>query len=106
MTSQTFGLVGGTTFRPGHRYEIHKIAYIALDQGGVGKGDLIRDVNINGKLVPKNTTCNCNQWPHQQSEPLFEWNNTNYAGSPVCLVGCASLVSVRTSGPRLFRSWN
>ncbi len=67
--------------RPGHRYEIHKID-IALDQGGVGKGDLIRDVNINGVLVPKNTTCNCKQWPHQQSEPLFEWNNTNYDGSP------------------------
>ena len=67
--------------RPGHRYEIHKID-IALDQGGMGKGDLIRDVNINGVLVPKNTTCNCNQWPHQQSEPLFEWNNTNYDGSP------------------------
>jgi hypothetical protein len=48
----------------------------------VGKGDLIRDMNINGVLVPKNTTCNCNQWPHQQSESLFEWNNTNYDGSP------------------------
>src|SRR5205807_7367401 len=30
--------------RPGHRYEIYKID-IGLDQGGVGKGDLIRDVN-------------------------------------------------------------
>src|SRR5262249_50699621 len=67
--------------RPGHRYEIHKID-VALDQGGVGKGDLIRDVTINRVLVPKNTTCNCEQWPHQQSEPLFEWNNTNYDGSP------------------------
>jgi hypothetical protein len=62
------------TFAVGDPYEIHKID-TALDTGGRGKGDLLRNVNVNGVLLPRNTTCNCVAWPHQQQEPSFAWNN-------------------------------
>jgi hypothetical protein len=62
------------TFAVRDPYEIHKID-TAMDTGGRGKGDLLRNVNVNGVLLPRNTTCNCVAWPHQQQEPSFSWNN-------------------------------
>ena len=62
------------TFVVGDPYEIHKID-TALDTGGRGKGDLLNNVNVNGVLLPRNTTCDCVAWPHQQQEPSFSWNN-------------------------------
>ena len=75
------------TFAVGDPYEIHKID-TALDTGGRGKGDLLNNVNVNGVLLPRNTTCNCAAWPHQQQEPSFSWNNILVSNNQVLnLVG-------------------
>jgi hypothetical protein len=55
-------------FNTGNSYQIHRVLR-ALDQGGAGKGDLVRC------CPPINQATGTAQWPHQATEPIYGWNN-------------------------------
>ena len=57
-------------FNTNDTFEIYRV-FVALDQLGQGKGDLIAG------SPPLNTTCNCQAWPHSAQEPGFSWNNVH-----------------------------
>lgn len=60
------------TFNSGDVYEIWKIDH-ALDQPGMGQGELLRGLSAQPA-----------RWPREVSEPCYSWNNTQ-AGQPVDL---------------------
>lgn len=62
----------GLKFAVGEKYEIHRVVR-ALDQHGVGKGDLLKSA---GNHVI-NTVTGTISYPHQQQETCYEWNNTH-----------------------------
>lgn len=68
---------GGTgrplTFNAGDTYEIWKVAH-ALDQPGLGRGDLL--TGLPGRPA---------KWPHEVSEPCYSWNNKLESGAAVNL---------------------
>jgi hypothetical protein len=62
------------TFATGDHFTIYH-CYPALDQVGIGSGDLlVGDGPPYGLLY--NATTGTNTWPHQISEPLYVWGNT------------------------------
>ena len=54
------GYGGGVTWNTGDQYQIHRVL-VALDQPGRGASDVINTA------IP--------EWPHQQLEPCYEWND-------------------------------
>jgi hypothetical protein len=74
----------------GQTYAIYQ-SYAQLDQVGRGQGDLVADTSP-GSGVPVNTLTGQPTWPHEVSEPLYQWGNTfngtpNYAVGPVVTSG-------------------
>ena len=59
---------GGTKFRVGDNFEIHRVL-TAQDQQGRGAGDLLTGT------TPINSTTGTAAWPHQQLEPSYSWSN-------------------------------
>lgn len=61
------------TFNSGDTYQLWKVNH-ALDQPGMGKGDLL--TGLPGQPA---------KWPHEVSEPCYSWNNHYTDGRPVNL---------------------
>ena len=57
----------------GENYQIHQVR-AAIDQVGYGQGDLLTGD------TPINTTTGTAAWPHELSDPIYEWGNVwNYS---------------------------
>jgi hypothetical protein len=74
MTMESPEKLSPITFNNGDGFQLY-YCYPALDQVGVGSGDLlVGDGAPYGPLYNSVTTTN--SWPHQVSEPLYAWGNT------------------------------
>ena len=70
----SFGAGTAVLFNNGQSYKIYQ-CYPQLDQLGRGSGDLIADT-VPGNGNPINTVTGQATWPHQVSEPVYQWGNT------------------------------
>ena len=68
----------------GAGYKIYQ-CYHQLDQIGLGSGDLVADTSPNSG-IPINTTTGTPVWPHEVSEPMYQWGNT-LNGTPNAAIG-------------------
>ena len=75
---------GNLNWNPGDGYEITKCLR-TLDQAGLGKGDLLKNV----KGVNKNTRTNTQIWPRQINEPSVSYNNVHLPQNIVLGIGSA-----------------
>lgn len=70
---------GNVQWNNGDAYAIYQV-YHALDQVGAGAGDLVTDMTWGGANPTNSLGGN---WPHQASDPVYQWGNTfNGASNP------------------------